>query len=111
VQAIVDSAKADAEYIQNAVTNSAHHVVVMTHHAPNRVLLKYNPNPRWVMLNGSYANTLLEPITNSNIRAWCFGHTHDRQDRVLNGVRYINNARGYPGENPGWTPVEIEIDI
>jgi predicted phosphodiesterase len=111
VQAIVDSAKADAEYIQNTVTNSAHPVVVLTHHAPNRALLKYNPNPKWVMLNGSYANTLLEPITNSNIRAWCFGHTHDRQDRVLTGVRYINNARGYPGENLGWTPVEIEIAI
>jgi len=111
VQEILACAQADAAYIQKIVDQHSGPVVVLTHHAPHRDLLQSNPNPRWTQLNGSYANTLMESICNSNIRAWCFGHTHQRQDRVINGVRYINNARGYPGENPGWTPVEIEIDI
>jgi hypothetical protein len=32
-----------------------------------------------------------------------------REDQVLNGVRYINNARGYPGENGSWQPIEVDI--
>jgi predicted phosphodiesterase len=109
VQEILEYAAADAAYVRTAVAESPLPVVVITHHAPHRELLRKNSNPLWTQLNGSYANTQMETITDPKIQAWCFGHTHDRQDRIINGVRYINNARGYPGENAGWTPVEIEI--
>jgi Icc-related predicted phosphoesterase len=106
----MDHATSDFNSIEHGVSEATTPVVVVTHHAPHRELLQKNPNPRWTSLNGSYANTMMESIRDKRIKAWCFGHTHDRQDRVIDGVRYINNARGYPNENPGWMPAEIEIE-
>ena len=110
IDSIMEHATIDFNSIEHGVSEATTPVVVVTHHAPHRALLQKDPDPIWTSLNGSYANTMMESVRDSRIRAWCFGHTHVRQDREINGVRYINNARGYPGENPSWMPVEIEID-
>ncbi|MBP1308943.1 putative phosphodiesterase [Paenibacillus sp. 1182] len=34
-------------------------------------------------------------------KIWCFGHVHDHYDYTRNGCRFINNAKGYPRDNPG----------
>lgn len=36
-----------------------------------------------------------------------YGHSHVRVDRVLNGIRYINNARGTPNE-PRYSPHRLK---
>ncbi len=110
VQTVLEHATTDFNSIEHGVSEANTPVVVVTHHAPHRDLLTRDPNPIWTSLNGSYANTMMESIRDPKIRAWCFGHTHVRQDREINGIRYINNACGYPNENPGWTPVEISIE-
>ncbi|MFF2532288.1 metallophosphoesterase [Brevibacillus sp. NPDC058079] len=33
-------------------------------------------------------------------KTWCFGHVHDHSDYTHNGCRFINNAKGYPRDNP-----------
>lgn len=111
IREISMSALADAIYIENHVNNSAEPVVVVTHHVPHTLLLTHKPhNVIWTQLNGSFANTHLQQITHSKIQAWCFGHTHERQDIVIQGCRYVNNARGYPRENASWQPQIIDVD-
>jgi predicted phosphodiesterase len=105
------SALGDAIYIENQLAAAREPVVVVTHHAPHALLLRQQPqNPLWTQLNGSFANTRMQEINKDRVRAWCFGHTHDRQDRVIDGCRYINNARGYPRENNNWRPEIITLD-
>ena len=111
IREIETSALADAIYIENQVNASVEPVVVVTHHVPHAHLLSSKPhNPLWTQLNGSFANTHLQHISHKKIQAWCFGHTHERQDRVIDGCRYINNARGYPRENSRWQPVIIDVE-
>ncbi|WCN39507.1 metallophosphoesterase [Aneurinibacillus uraniidurans] len=33
-------------------------------------------------------------------KVWCFGHIHDHFDYIKNGCRFVNNAIGYPRDNP-----------
>jgi predicted phosphodiesterase len=111
VREVEMSALQDAIYIENQLAAATEPVVVVTHHAPHAGLLRQQPqNPLWTQLNGSFANTRMQAINKDRVRAWCFGHTHDRQDRVIDGCRYINNARGYPRENNNWQPVIVNLD-
>jgi predicted phosphodiesterase len=106
---VLSAALDDADYIRSAVRANAHPKVVLTHHVPHRNFVKVTTNPTWNLLNGSFLNTELETCVEPSVKVWCFGHTHYRFDQTLNGVRYVNNARGYPRENSSWQPVEIEL--
>ena len=108
---VLTAALDDAEYIREAVKKNNLPKVVVTHHIPHRNFVKVTNNSTWNLLNGSFLNTELETCVDPSIRAWCFGHTHFRFDRDQNGVRYLNNARGYPRENANWFPVEVEVNV
>lgn len=108
---VLEAALDDSDYIRGHVKSNNLPKVVITHHIPHRNFVKVTTNHLWNLLNGSYVNTELETCMDPSIRAWCFGHTHNRVDKDLNGVRYLNNARGYPRENPSWTPVEVEVEV
>lgn len=110
-QSVLLTAQLQAEYIRDTVGADSQPKVVVTHHLPHVDLCRFTTNPVWNLLNGSFVNTLLSDCANSSVRAWCYGHTHFRGDREIDGVRYINNARGYPNENPGWQPITVEIEI
>lgn len=73
-------------------------IVIVTHTIPNRVGL-ISDGTRWGHLNGSYMNSIMESVWMADetdlIKAWCFGHTHNHCDSVVNGIRFVNNARGY----------------
>lgn len=106
---VLQAACDDAKYLLQAVKVNREPKVVITHHIPHRNFVKVTADPVWNLLNGSFLNTGLESCVDDSIRAWCFGHTHFRFDQVQQGVRYLNNAKGYPGENENWFPVEIEV--
>jgi len=106
---VVQAALEDASYIRQSVKANDMPKVVLTHHIPHRNFVKVTNNPMWNLLNGSFLNTELETCVDPSVRVWCFGHTHFRCDTDLNGVRYINNARGYPRENTNWFPVAVEV--
>jgi len=106
---VMTAALDDADYLRTAVSETDLPKVVLSHHIPHRNLVKVTANPMWNLLNGSFLNTELETVRHSSVKAWCYGHTHFRDDRVIDGIRHVNNARGYPRENSSWTPVEIEV--
>lgn len=110
-QAVLTAAVDDADWIRSAVGRNHMPKVILTHHIPHRNLVKISHDPTWNLLNGSFLNTELETCVSPSVSTWCYGHTHFRDDRMIDDVRYVNNARGYPGENPSWAPVEIEIPL
>lgn len=84
--------------------------VVVTHTAPTVETL--NPRYSGHYSNEWYWNPLMEKLLvefSDQIAVWCHGHVHAPADKVVHGVRVVCNPRGYPGENPNWEPLTIEI--
>lgn len=75
--------------------------VIVTHTCPLVELLPEDRNRDH--LDAAYTNDWLEFLT-CKIDLWIFGHTHFAVDRTINGVRFISNPKGYPGEETGFQP-------
>lgn len=94
-------------------------IVILTHTCPRPEFLVPSGHP-WYRLNGSYANTHMmdvpESDTKKKIKVWGYGHSHYRKDVTIDGIRYLNNARGYAGESTvgressdGWKPIWVDL--
>lgn len=100
----------DANSLAHIVEHSVEPCVVITHHVPHRSLLWQRPeNMIWTMLHGSFANTKLESIKDPKINYWIYGHTHQRNMKMIGDTVYVCNARGYKHENPNWEPIVLEL--
>lgn len=89
------------EFIAQHITQKT---VVVTHHAPSfqSVHSDYAGNGE---LNGGYASNLEELIINQpQILYWCHGHMHHQFDYCVGSTQVVCNPRGYPGQNPHWSP-------
>ena len=101
---------ADAEYLTDAVDASQEPTVIVTHHLPHRSLKWDRPeDPIWTKQHGGFVNTKMEKIINKNIKFWCYGHTHQRGMKDINGITYVCNSRGYWHENHNWQFISLEI--
>jgi UDP-2,3-diacylglucosamine pyrophosphatase LpxH len=89
------------------------HIVVTTHMSPRADLMEWKTNLTWNQLTPSYVNTALKQVLDADakrkISTWIYGHTHYRKMSVIDGITYINNARGYPRENPSFEVIQVEI--
>lgn len=84
--------------------------IVVTHTAPCEETL--NPNFKGSFSNEWYWNPVMENLLeeySEQILVWCHGHSHAPMDEIVHGVRVVCNPRGYPGENPDWGPLTIEV--
>lgn len=70
-------------------------VCVMTHHLPLLELI--DPKYRESNHNQFFASDCSDLILPS-VRAWIYGHTHTPNSTFRNGVRFVCNPVGYPGE-------------
>ncbi|WP_201317510.1 metallophosphoesterase [Paenibacillus sp. EPM92] len=72
--------------------------VIVTHVGPDwsRVAggCRYDPVTSFYYFDGS------DLLSRANGKTWCFGHTHDHYSYVKNGCYLVNNALGYPIDNP-----------
>ena len=72
-------------------------IVVVTHTIPMKELAVPDHH-QWAYLNGSYVNSYMRDIMDNDhgkLKVWVYGHTHNHNDKVIDGVRFVNNARGY----------------
>ncbi len=84
--------------------------IVVTHTAPCTETL--NPEFEGSFSNDWYYNPLMYRLLeqfSDKIHVWCHGHTHAKNEALVHDVRVVCNPRGYPGENPDWEPLTIEI--
>lgn len=116
-------AAADAEYLRRSVMKLQTHqdvksIVLVTHTVPLEQFVSHD-----LELVGQYrynclGNSLMRHVLSSDIEKkvshWCFGHYHGDIDRIVDGVRYVNNCRGRgdtPWKKSVYYPRRIEIDI
>lgn len=94
-------------------------IVVTTHTAPRKEFVSMiHGNAAWNMLSGAYGNAEMSRVrdadVNGKIKFWAFGHTHTRSDKDLEGIRYLNNSRGYENEQAtmgtAWRVVQVDLD-
>jgi hypothetical protein len=70
-------------------------VLVLTHHAPTG---KGTVAPVDQECIGMTHNELSSNFTNPSLKLWAFGHTHWNCDQMVNTVRLVSNAVGYPDD-------------
>lgn len=87
-------------FIEQNITNNT---VVVTHHAPTPLSIAQEFKTEH-HLNGGYASDLTNLILDHQPKFWCHGHMHDQLDYALGETRVVCNPRGYPNQNPDWTP-------
>ena len=90
------------------------YIVPVTHMSPRADLMEWKEgNLIWNSLTPSYVNTSLKAVldadTEKKITHWIYGHTHFRKITDIDGITYVNNARGYPRENPPFSLTQIEV--
>lgn len=88
-------------------------IVAITHTAPHRDMVLWTHHDlEWDASNAFYVNSHMSKIMEdygNRITMWVHGHTHYRQDKMINGIYCLANPRGYPSQNPNWEPVVIEV--
>jgi hypothetical protein len=121
-QMIHDASRTDAAYLVSSIQRLQTHqdvkkIVIVTHTVPEAGLIQHD-----IDLAGKYdfncmGNRLMHLVhtndTERKIHTWCFGHYHGTVDRMLNGIRYVNNCRGRsntPHRNHVYYPKRIEIN-
>lgn len=88
--------------------------VVVTHHAPDARIAATNDSRATNGYGIFYYNVdMASVITQPNVSAWVFGHTHESMMCNLYGVRYpfITNALGYPHESTGFCSEGVVMSI
>ena len=99
-----------ASWLHNELEKLEGKAVVVTHTAPCVDTLHS-------AFAGHYSNDwywnpfMLEVLQkfSDKILVWNHGHTHASNDKIIHGVRVVCNPRGYPGENPNWKPLTVEV--
>ena len=121
-QMIQDASRTDAAYLVSSVQRLQTHqdvkkIVIVTHTVPEAELIKHDIDLAHNYAFNCMGNRLMHLVhtndTEHKIHTWCFGHYHGTVDRMLNGIRYVNNCRGR-GDTPHrkhvYYPKRIEIN-
>ena len=100
-----DAAVNDADFITGAIKqcnadDGIKDIVLITHTVPNRLLSwippEYDRIPDMGMQGSSYLEQVLLADTKKKVKVWCYGHLHQPQDKIIDGIRYVSNPRGIP---------------
>jgi hypothetical protein len=78
-------------------------IMIVTHMAPHADAIAFTDDPLRDFEREAACTAALVPIWSDcldggKLTTWCFGRSHVAQDFMDNGVRFISNPRGYPGE-------------
>jgi predicted phosphodiesterase len=86
--------------------------VIITHHLPSYSLIQDQYLlPEYVSLNEWFASSTIENLdfTDSNVKAWIYGHTHSPLTKMVQYINTYCNPVGYPDENNELDIQEIMI--
>ena len=122
-QRIREMAHNDAAYLMTSIRKLQTHpdvkkIVVVTHTVPRLELINHDidlADTHRLNCSGNQNMVLaLDEDTENKVSTWCFGHYHGSVDRVIDGVRYVNNCRGRGDtrwKQDVYHPLRIEIDF
>ena len=87
--------KKSVRYIQNTCKkNKNKDIIIATHFLPSKKCIgSYYTDD---ILNPFYCSDLEYLIhRNPNIKLWCYGHSHEQKDFIINNTRLVNASYGY----------------
>jgi len=99
-------ADTDTSYLTNSIArlqkyNDVKKIIIITHTVPHSSLINHDVQlagqPDLNLMGNSKIVDALDADINNKVAAWCFGHYSGDVDTVINGIRFVNNARGMPG--------------
>jgi hypothetical protein len=96
--------------------NDVKKIAIVSHTVPGADLILHDIDlygkPQFNGMGNGLLRLALATDTENKIDTWCFGHYHSDVDRIINGVRYVNNCRGKGlHQKAVYYPKRIEIDI
>ena len=93
--------KSSVDFLEYALQNN-NNCIVITHHVPSESLIhtKYKtasmqPYNQWFCC---HMDNFIEK-NKDKIKCWIYGHTHTPCNKIINGIPFLCNPLGYPGEN------------
>lgn len=113
----------DVNYLSASIKRLQMHsdvkkIVVVTHTVPFKTLVNHDielvGTHRYNTMGNSFISQAINEDSENKISHWCFGHYHGSVDRVVDGIRYVNNCRGRgdtPWHRPVYHPLRIEINF
>lgn len=120
---IASAAKIDAAYLASSVARLQTHkdvkkIMIVTHTVPSLDLIQHDLDfankPMMNSMGNPYLRLATAEDSEKKIHTWCFGHYHGSVDRVMDGIRFVNNCRGRgdtPHRQSVYYPKRIEIEI
>lgn len=82
-------------------------IIVITHHLPSFSLI--DPQyEKYGDINKCFASKC-DDLISTPIQLWCYGHTHKKSDKMINGVRCMCNPLGYPWERNKYHDMSIDL--
>ena len=69
--------------------------LIITHHSP----IFLNNRHKNSILESAFCNSLENLVLESNIKAWIFGHVHEKVDTFIGKTHLVNNSFGYFWQN------------
>lgn len=87
------------DFLENAIhAHKDKNCVVITHHMPSRSLIdvKYK-DPILLPYNQWFACDM-EHLFLPQIKSWIYGHTHMPSNKIIQGIHFLCNPKGYPYE-------------
>lgn len=120
---ITNLAMMDSKYLISSVSRLQKHpdvkkIVLVTHTVPDQRLISHDlslaGDYRYNYMGNSMISQVLAVDYEKKISHWCFGHYHGKVDRILDGVRFVNNCRGRPDtdwKQIPYYPLRIEVSL
>jgi predicted phosphodiesterase len=120
---IASAAKLDASYLASSVAKLQTHkdvkkIMIVTHTVPGLDLIQhdldFHNRPIINCMGNPYLRLATAEDSEKKIHTWCFGHYHGSVDRVIDGIRFVNNCRGRgdtPHHQSVYYPKRIEIEV
>ena len=86
------------EFLTDALAKNDN-CIVITHHMPSRSLIHEKYLTKAMLPYNQWFYCDLDHLFRSNIKAWFYGHTHTPSSTTIQGIPFLCNPIGYPGEN------------
>ncbi len=77
-------------------SESKYRRIVITHHLPS--LRMVHPKYKFSTINDGFCSNLEHLFRPSTMIGWVCGHTHERMNTRIAGIKVVCNPLGYPGE-------------
>lgn len=113
----------DAAYLMHTIKKLQTHqdvekIVIVTHTVPIADLINHDISLTDTYEFNKMGTCLLQHAlaadTENKVDTWCFGHYHQSVDKMIDGIRYVNNCRGRTDDvswMPTYNPRRIVIDV